>query len=273
MKNYEKILQFEAAPGPYSGVLSVDVFKIDGKPLSWKIYYLDPENKQDDSRIMLIDSENTPWLILNYGCYIKLIGESKVLIWYYTTDPRDYFVAYFDLSDLLPIDPEKAHKVLTSKIKSNPKDNPLNTVSCGFYAEFKNEPITFKIPNKLSEGKNSFKFPNRFKIEEEIILHGYYDIKTHVYGEDFEDPWGGPYCILLLQPYAQNIEISCVDWFNTGDFDVYYQWITRIARDPKTQKFMGEGFRMGIFQLDKTGKKLDKWLLEDEYYIYPLLNS
>ena len=275
MKSYLKILQEEPAPSPYSGVLSTDVFKIDGIPLTWKVYWLDPANRQDDSRIMLVDADNTPWLILNYGCYIKCIDNSKILLWYYSSEPetREYFVVFFDLADLLPINMEKAHEVLTGMIKSNPKDNPLSTVSYGYYAEFKNKPVSFTIPNKLSQGKNSHTFPEGFEIEEDVIIHGYYAVKSHDYGEDYYNPWINPLCILVLRSNKKEIEVICVDWFNKGEWDLDYSWITRIARDTKTQKFVAEGFRIGIFQLGKSGKNLDKWIIKDDFYFYPSIDS
>ena len=64
-----------------------------------------------------------------------------------------------------------------------------------------------------------------------------------------------------------------VDWFNTEEWDMDYQWISRIAIDPKTKKFVGEGIRIGIFQLDKTGKKLDKWIFREDFYMYPSCDS
>ena len=274
MKPYLKILQEEPAPSPYSGILSTDVFEIDGNPLKWKVYWLDPANREDDSRIMLVDADNTPWLILNYGCYIKRIDNSKVLLWYSSSKPetREYFIAIFNLADLLPINMEKALEVLTEETKSNPKDNPLSTVSYGYYANFKNEPVSFRIPNKLTEGKNPYKFPEGFEIEEDVIIHGYYAVKSHDYGEDYYNPWINPFCILIIRSKKKEIEVISVDWFNTSEWDLNYQWITRIARDSKTQKFLAEGFRIGIFRLDKSGKNLDKWIIKDDFYFYPSLD-
>ena len=83
------------------------------------------------------------------------------------------------------------------------------------------------------------------------------------------NPWINPFCILLLRSKSQEIEVICVDWFNTEEWDMDYQWISRVARDPKTQKFIGEGIRMGVFQLDETGKNLDKWLFKHDFYMYP----
>jgi hypothetical protein len=274
LKPYLDILQTEPAPSPYPRVLENYEYKINGKSLKWKTYWLDPKNKLDDSRIILEDSENTAWLILNYASYIKPIGTSKILIWYCSSDPvtREYFVTFFDLEDLLPINLDKAQEALINEIKDKPRDNPMSTVSYGFYAEFKNEPIRFTIPNKLSQGKNSYAFPKEFDIEEETIIHGYYQVKSHNYKWDY-NPWINPFCILLLKPMIKEIEVICVDWFNTEDWDLVYQWITRIARDPKTQKLVCEGIRIGLFQLDETGKKLDRWIFKEEFYMYPSMDD
>ena len=58
---------------------------------------------------------------------------------------------------------------------------------------------------------------------------------------------------------------SCL-WFNNGKYDFSYQWITRVARDPQTQRIFGEGIRLGMFQLDKTGRTVEKWLSSNPFY-------
>ena len=268
----KKILEKEPVPSPWYAMLCKDVFKIDGIPLTWKIFLLNIDNEIDDSRIMLVDDANTAYIILKYGCYIKLIGGSQVVIWYYSSDPttREYFVDVFDITDLKPIDLKKAHKVLADEIK--PTDHPMSTVSFGYYAEFENDPISFKIPNNLPQGNNSVALPEKLQIEDDLILHGYYAVESHNYGKEYNNPFVNPLCILLLKSKIRQLEVICVDWFNKENWDLYYQWITRVARDDRTRKFVCEGIRIGIFLLDKSGKKLDKWVLKDDFYMYPNLD-
>ena len=104
------------------------------------------------------------------------------------------------------------------------------------------------------------------------MIQGYYAVDSHEYTWDY-NPWINPFCILLLRPKSQEIEVICVDWFNTEEWDMDYQWISRIARDPKTQNFVGEGIRIGVFLLDETGKKLDKWIFKEDFYMYPSCDS
>ncbi len=47
------------------------------------------------------------------------------------------------------------------------------------------------------------------------------------------------------------------DWWNRADLDFGYQWVTRVARDPKTGKIVGEGIRIQPFVLDSSCRELE----------------
>ena len=48
------------------------------------------------------------------------------------------------------------------------------------------------------------------------------------------------------------------DWFNKGDADFGYQWITRAIRNPKTNLIEGQGIRISEFILDDTNRQIKK---------------
>lgn len=49
------------------------------------------------------------------------------------------------------------------------------------------------------------------------------------------------------------------DWFNHGDYDFGYQWVTLVAREPG-DRIVGEEIRIGAFVLDETGRRVSEWL-------------
>jgi len=58
------------------------------------------------------------------------------------------------------------------------------------------------------------------------------------------------------------------DWFNHGNFDFGYQWLTRIARDTETGEITGDGIRIELFALDDSYRQLStdrlrRWLHHD----------
>jgi hypothetical protein len=56
------------------------------------------------------------------------------------------------------------------------------------------------------------------------------------------------------------VQVLPQPWFNSTQFDVGKQWITRIARDPVTHRIIGDGFRIPGFCLTEDGRQLEAWL-------------
>jgi hypothetical protein len=50
------------------------------------------------------------------------------------------------------------------------------------------------------------------------------------------------------------------NWFTANKFDIGYQWITRVSRDPATGRIIGGGIRIGSFELTENGMGLERWL-------------
>jgi hypothetical protein len=68
--------------------------------------------------------------------------------------------------------------------------------------------------------------------------------------------------ILAVQPAQSQVQVFPQKWFTGKQFDLGYQWITRVARDPETGRFIGDGMRIGPFALDEDGCHLEGWLAE-----------
>ena len=58
--------------------------------------------------------------------------------------------------------------------------------------------------------------------------------------------------LMVACPRECTVQLYGQDWFNGGGLDYGYQWVTRVARDPKTGKVRGEGIRISPFVLDTS---------------------
>lgn len=62
--------------------------------------------------------------------------------------------------------------------------------------------------------------------------------------------------LLIAKPKDGVIRLYPQDWFNSADFDLGYQWVTRVVRHPKTRRIHGEGFRIAPFELDDGHRRI-----------------
>ena len=68
------------------------------------------------------------------------------------------------------------------------------------------------------------------------------------------------YTILSLNFNDKIIKVYPQKWFTADKFDLDYQWITRITRDKDTGRFIGDGIRIGKFELCDDGMNLLRWI-------------
>jgi len=66
----------------------------------------------------------------------------------------------------------------------------------------------------------------------------------------------GDFALLVAQPAASSYQLFAQDWFNQGDFDYGYEWVTRVVRHPETGRVHGEGIRIQPFVLDDNLRNL-----------------
>lgn len=65
---------------------------------------------------------------------------------------------------------------------------------------------------------------------------------------------------MVFKPKQDLVFIYPQDWFNKADYDFGYEWITRVARDPKSGYIRGEGIRISDFILDDSNRQVKKYL-------------
>jgi hypothetical protein len=72
---------------------------------------------------------------------------------------------------------------------------------------------------------------------------------------DGSDPNVAAYLVYVWRPRLGQVEVLPQRWFTARDFDLGYEWITRVARDPKTGRLIGDGTRIAPFELDRSGMR------------------
>jgi hypothetical protein len=105
----------------------------------------------------------------------------------------------------------------------------------------------FEFDGMLPLGTHSIEFPEAFRHIDEMQLVSSYPAKSKA------DPHAAIY---VVYPNAGLVEVLPQRWYNANDFDIGYQWISRVTRDPETHRLIGEGVRIGGFELTEDGCEL-----------------
>jgi hypothetical protein len=59
--------------------------------------------------------------------------------------------------------------------------------------------------------------------------------------------------IYVWRPRSGRVTVLPQAWFTAESHDLGYDWITRVARDPRTGRIVGDGIRIPAFELDDDG--------------------
>ncbi len=116
------------------------------------------------------------------------------------------------------------------------------------YYSLANPVSSILVPGTLQEGLHHFRFPKEFETLDEILL-------AVPYPEE-----NAAYAIFEIRPAFGTVNVMPQKWFTKKNFDLGYEWITRVARDPATGKLYGDGTRIGIFELSSDGCDLERWV-------------
>ena len=66
--------------------------------------------------------------------------------------------------------------------------------------------------------------------------------------------------LFVLYFQAGLVEVLPQRWFTAAQYQVGRQWITRVARDPRSHRIFGECFGAGNFLLEPDGVRLERWI-------------
>lgn len=105
----------------------------------------------------------------------------------------------------------------------------------------------FMIPTGIPRGDNSLAIPNQLNSIDELLI-----VSNHTGGE-------ASTAIYAVYPQRGKVEVFPQIWFK--GFDEGYQWIARVTRHPVTRVLIGDGARIGRFELTEDGCHLARWIV------------
>jgi len=108
------------------------------------------------------------------------------------------------------------------------------------------EVARMSVSAELAEGVHQVEFPESFREFEELLVLA------------SATPAAGASLALhlwIVRPKDAVIQVVAQDWFNESERDFGYEWVARVARDPCTQRIVGDGIRIGPFELDASMKR------------------
>lgn len=252
-KQFQKRILFNA-PGPSPWyLLKSSAIRTTRGQFHWEGC---AEDKDLCELTRLVSPSRDTVLLLGFYFYVKALGDGKILVWHEkTTTCRDIMggaeIAFYmlDLYQLCGFkDFRKAATRLTEQKQKILFENGLIT--------------EFTFLNSVDEGIYPLDLPEEFaRLNEVLVLADYRPRKEE------DNPCDKMHrAIFAFNFQDAQAEVIPQDWFNNGNYDFGYQWITRVIRHPGSNRIIGEGIRLGIFVLDETGKQIDTWLQQDPGY-------
>jgi hypothetical protein len=189
----------------------------------------------------LRDQRHKVRALAGFTCYARLLTPDCVLLWHSVVPtasliplPSVQFVS-LHLGELPEIEnPDGFHQGLTS--------------GQSHLAFEGNAADMWKCATTLSPGMNHVNIPSFLNMADELLVlaDGEYPAESNLPRR----------CIWSIKPKEGIIEVIPQDWFNRGNYDFGYQWITRVWRD-ESGRLCGDGIRIPAFRLTSDGRDLD----------------
>jgi hypothetical protein len=205
-------------------------------------------------------SPRTMYLALGLYCYVRASSSDRLLEWHTVTRkvgkgkgdiPISLEINLINTCDLKEI----FESVLNEKAPKQP--GPEGSRSTNGIIVEGGVIETINLPTSLEVGENKFHFPSAMRSEEEILILADSTIGVK-YGE--MDPSGTLRVLYVVDPAHDKVNVVLLDWWNMGNHDFGYEWISKIVRDPVTENIVGGGVRIFPFILDsRTYKFLGFW--------------
>ena len=205
-------------------------------PLTWR----DIAGDRCVGKVALSDRRGNAYLVVDFQTYFMALPNGRAILW--STDA----LANMRFSI---VEPDRFEII-------NATDACHELKSSGRRVMFRGgEVSSMTVPTSLPDGPNEVVFPPDFTTLPELL------VLVHSTANGVSDFFQSMHlCIWSVQPSANRIDVYRQDWFNRGAYDFGYQWITRVARDPDTQRVVGEGERLRSFQLDASMQNVEQWL-------------
>ena len=108
-----------------------------------------------------------------------------------------------------------------------------------------------EVPLALAAGTHKIEVPVELQSVEELDCANDYPAKH---------PDQPAFALYVFYLHAGLVEVLPQRWFTAAQYEVGRQWIPRAARDPESQRIVGECFGVGNFLLEEDGQHLEKWI-------------
>jgi hypothetical protein len=205
------------------------------------------EGKDYAGVTQVINESEQTILLLDFGCYARLMDDATCLLWWEggSKESRliEFHIVAFNEMRAIP-DPFSAAKEMRER-----KEFTTPITSTAFLS----------INPWMAQGEYPLKCSDQFSRFEETLV-----LADHQSGGN---GWDKAYRAIFVFDWVQRkITILPQDWFNDGKYDFGYQWIARVARTT-TGSIVGDGIRLGSFELDESGKQVKHWLAQNEFHM------
>lgn len=219
-------------------------------PVVGKVKYQFQETLPGDGNLAgmtsLQNSKGETLLVLDFHCYLRILNDGKVLLWRESGEKSARRIVFdcFKLSTLQPVSDPRAIATETRRGKLGVA--PLK------------DSERWEVSPYLTDGTHPISVPHDWScFEETLLLADHADVNGY-------DKMAR--AIFAFNWINRRVEVFPQDWFNTGNYDFGYQWIARVARR-SDGSIIGEGIRLGHFELDETNRKVKKWFNSDPFYM------
>jgi len=204
------------------------------------------ENNNLSGITKVVNGNDEVVLLLDFKVYARFFDDGRGLMWWEEGEKKHKQIAItsFRLSSLLPIDdPVKAAKRIRDEKNKVFGLHGIEIV---------------RIPCFLDSGLHAIAAPAEWKDFEETLV-----LADHTLGSNGFDVMHR--ALFVFDWIAQQVTVLPQDWFNNGAHDFGYQWIAQMARD-ESGAFIGEGIRLGTFELDESGREVKQWLNQNPFH-------
>jgi hypothetical protein len=190
-------------------------------------------------KTLLIGAQG-PVAILDFYHYVMVLDDSSLLIWHQEqtgfAPVRLFVIRPDELSPLGDDMDSLCEKMTNNGIPMILGSNPSAEMS--LMTSITSEELRAEFPEPIPS------------VDELLILCKSPAINAEPAGH------GSNLALLVAEPQRSTYKLYPQDWFNFGDRDFGYQWVTRVARHPKTGRIHGDGIRIAPFVLDDSLRQL-----------------
>ena len=187
---------------------------------------------------LLVGAKGPVAALASYN-YVMMLDESSLLIWYQNTTT----IGPTAPVRLLVIQPDQLRPLgdNVDSLCEEMRDDRVRVMIGG------NASAEMSLKTVDAADELRAEFPEQLRsIDELLILCMCSGIREE----------GANVALLIARPRQSTYWLYPQDWFNSGGFDYGYEWVTRVARNPRTGRVHGEGFRIAPFVLDDSLRRL-----------------